>query len=131
MSQSDPIADMLAKIHNASVIHKECVDVPFSKVKQAMLEILKAENYIENLKCVDESSKKFIRVYLKYSGGNPAITGLQRRSRPGRRNYAAKDKIPYVLRGNGIVILSTSKGILTDRQAREIKVGGEILCYAW
>ena len=132
MSVSDPIADMLVKLKNASMVHKESVDVPFSKVANSILQILKRENYVENLKCIEDSSRKQLRVYLKYNTAKkPAITDIKRKSRPGLRLYCRSDKIPYVLRGKGIAIVSTSKGIMTDKEARLSKVGGEVLCWVW
>lgn len=132
MSISDPIADMLTKIRNASKIFKESTDIPFSKMNASILDILKKENYIENIKAMGEGIRKVSRVYLKYNGPRDAvITGIKRRSRPGLRVYAKFDEIPYVLRGKGLAVISTSKGIITDKQARSQKIGGEVLFYIW
>jgi len=133
MSISDPIADMLVKLKNASMVFKESVDVPFSKMTKSILEILKREQYIEDLKSIEEDVHKSIRVYLKYNAAKkePALSGIQRRSRPGRRIYVKSDEVPYVLRGRGIAIISTSRGIMTDKEARAQRLGGEVICYVW
>ncbi|MEW6534951.1 MAG: 30S ribosomal protein S8 [Candidatus Auribacterota bacterium] len=132
MSMTDPIADFLTRIRNAnSAQHKE-VDIPASKMKVEMARVLKEEGYIENYDVVESNVQGTIRVYLKYSPSNERIiTKLIRVSKPGKREYTGTDNIPRVLGGLGIAILSTPKGILTDRQAKREHVGGEILCYVW
>ena len=124
---TDPIADMLTRIRNAHLaLHKE-VSVPSSKMKEAMASILKQEGYVEDVTVDDRN----ITIALKYVKGRPAITGLKRISKPGLRVYAQCEELPKVLGGLGIAIVSTSKGVMTDKQAREAKVGGEVLAYIW
>jgi len=129
MSITDPIADFLTLIRNASRAKKESVDVPNSKMNKEILGILKKEGYISDFKTLDVS--KQARVYLKYVSNHSAIKNLRRISKPGLRVYASHKDIPNVLRGLGIAVISTPKGILTNKEARELKVGGEILCYIW
>jgi small subunit ribosomal protein S8 len=132
MSMTDPIADMLTRIRNAQKASHEEVDVPSSKVKINLVKILKAEGYIRNYKFVSEGAHKSIKVYLKYDEeGNPTINGLKRISKPSCRVYKRCSDIPKVLNGYGINIVSTSKGLLTDREARKLNVGGEVLCTMW
>ncbi|MBW2108695.1 MAG: 30S ribosomal protein S8 [Deltaproteobacteria bacterium] len=132
MSVSDPLADMLTRIRNAGMAKHGKVDIPASRIKLSLAKILKAEGYVRNYKVLKDKDHGVIRVYLKYHGGNQnVITGLKRLSKPGRRVYVKKKDIPSVLNGMGIAVLSTSKGILTDRQAREQNVGGELLCSIW
>lgn len=132
MSVTDPIADMLTVIRNASRAKKETCDVPASKLGQEILRILKSEGFIKNHKFIEDRKQGILRVYLKYGEENrSAITGLKRTSKPGLRHYVNKANIPEVLGGLGIAILSTSRGVLTDREAREAQVGGEVLCYVW
>lgn len=129
---TDPIADYLTRIRNANMVYHEKVDIPISKMKQAITEILKDEGFIKDYEIVEEGKRKLLRIYLKYgSNKERVITGLKRVSRPGRRIYVKKDEIPRVLGGLGIAILSTPKGVMTDRQARKIGLGGEVLCYVW
>ena len=130
MSMTDPIADMLTRIRNANKAFREKVDIPYSKLKFEIARILSEEGYIKNYKTVEEKGKSpVIRITLKYGDRRErVITSLTRASTPGRRNYQGKKSIPRVLGGLGVVILSTSKGVLTDRQARRQGVGGEILC---
>lgn len=129
MSITDPIADFLTLIRNASRAKKESVDVPNSKMNREILGILKKEGYISDFKPLDVS--KQARVYLKYVSNHSAIKNLRRISKPGLRVYASHKDIPNVLRGLGIAVISTPKGILTNKEARELKAGGEILCYIW
>jgi small subunit ribosomal protein S8 len=110
---------------------KENVNIPLSNMVKAVLEILKKQDYIENYKLIDDKKQGEARVYLKYIAGKPAIRGLKKISRPGLRKYVEGDKVPRVLRGRGLAILSTSKGIITDTEARQLNVGGEVLCYVW
>lgn len=132
MSLTDPIANMLTVIRNGLMSKKTKVDVPFSKISQEILGILKREKFVKDFKFMDDEKQGQLRVYLKYTKmGDPAIKGLKRISKPGLRTYVKKDKIPTVLSGLGIAILSTSRGIVTNLQAKEMRSGGEVLCYAW
>ena len=131
MYLTDPIADMLTRIRNANAVMHEKVDVPHSNLKDRLAEILKEEGYIANYKVVTDGNKKNIRVYLKYDGKERVIKGIKRISKPGRRVYSSVEDMPRVLSGLGIAIVSTSKGIVTDRVARRENVGGEILAYVW
>ena len=129
---SDPVADFLTRIRNASRAEHEKVDIPSSKLKLRMAEILKDEGFIKNFRVIEDNKQGVLRVYLKYGAGSERIiSGIVRVSRPGRRIYVTKDKIPRILGGMGIAILSTNVGLLTDREARERKVGGEVLCQVW
>lgn len=131
MYLTDPIADMLTRIRNANAVMHEKVDVPHSTLKDKIAEILKEEGYIANYKVVTDGNKKSIRVYLKYDGKDRVIKGIKRISKPGRRVYSSVEDMPRVLSGLGIAIVSTSKGIVTDRVARRENVGGEILAFVW
>ena len=131
MYLTDPIADMLTRIRNANAVMHEKVDVPHSNLKDRLAEILKEEGYIANYKVVTDGNKKNIRVYLKYDGKERVIKGIKRISKPGRRVYSSVEDMPRVLSGLGIAIVSTSKGIVTDRVARRENVGGEILAFVW
>jgi len=131
MSRTDLIADVFTMIRNATMAKKENVDVPASNTVKAILEILKRENYIENIKLIEDKKQGQVRVYLKYNVGKPAIRNIKRVSKPGLRVYVKRDKVPSVLRGRGIAIISTSKGIFTDKQAREALLGGEVLGFIW
>ena len=130
MQITDPIADMLTRIRNAGSARHETVDVPNSKMKKAIAEILLEEGYIKSFQLIDDGTQGVIRITLKYlPGKEKAIQGLRRVSKPGLRVYAGADELPQVLRGLGIAIISTSKGIMTDSQARQEGVGGEVLCF--
>ncbi|MBO6215863.1 MAG: 30S ribosomal protein S8 [Lachnospiraceae bacterium] len=133
MTMSDPIADMLTRIRNANTAKHDTVDVPSSKMKVAIAGILVDEGYIEKYDLVDEGSFQTIHITMKYDGvkKDKIISGIKRISKPGLRIYAAKDEIPSVLGGLGIAILSTNKGIITDKEARKLQVGGEVLAYVW
>lgn len=132
MFLTDPIADMLTRIRNANSAMHEKVDVPFPKEKLAIAKILKDEGYILNYKEIEEGNKKDIRVYLKFvDGKEKVIRGLKRISKPGRRVYTGVENMPTVLGGLGIAILSTPKGVITDKQCKAENVGGEVLCYVW
>lgn len=132
MSISDPIADMLTIIRNACMAKKEKVNIPASKLSEEILKVFKKEGYIQNYKFIEDNKQGMLRAYLKFTKGkDAAIIGLKRVSRPGLRIYAKKEKIPTVIGGLGVAVLSTSKGILTDKEAREKKIGGEVLCYIW
>ena len=131
MSRTDLISDVFTIIRNASCINKQVVNVPASSVIKSIADILKKEGYIENFKFIDDRKQGLLRVYLKYINGKPVINNLKRISKPGLRIYIKKDKIPFVLRGRGIAIISTSQGILTDREAREKTIGGEVIGHVW
>ena len=133
MQISDTIADMLTRIRNANTAKHDTVDIPASKIKVAIADILVDEGYIEKYELVDNGTFKDIRVTMKYTGSKKdrIISGLRRISKPGLRIYAPKDEIPQVLGGLGIAILSTNKGIITDKQARKEQVGGEVLAFVW
>ncbi|HUP36391.1 MAG TPA: 30S ribosomal protein S8 [Candidatus Limnocylindria bacterium] len=128
---SDPIADFLTRIRNASRAEHEKVDIPSSKLKLRMAEILKDEGFIKNFRIIEDNKQGTLRVYLKYAGNEKIISGIVRVSRPGRRIYVSKDKIPTILGGMGVAILSTSAGVMTDRQVRKQHLGGEVLAYVW
>lgn len=132
MVMTDPIADMLTRIRNANAVRHESVEIPASKIKRQIAEILKREGYIRDAEYIDDGKQGVIRIFLKYGPNNErVITGLKRISKPGLRVYAKSTEIPRVLRGLGIAILSTSKGVMTDKEARKAKVGGEVLAYIW
>lgn len=132
MSMTDPVADMLARIRNANIVRRHQVDLPGSKLKRSIAQILREEGFIENYQWVEDGIRKTIRLTLKYGPDRTrVITGLRRISRPGLRVYVGKTEVPRVLGGLGIAVLSTSRGIMTDRRARREGVGGEILCYVW
>ena len=132
MQITDPIADMLTRIRNAGSARHETVDVPASKMKKAIAEILLEEGYIRSYQLIDDGTQGVIRITLKYlPGKEPAILGLKRVSKPGLRVYAGADELPRVLRGLGIAIISTSRGIMTDKEARAAHVGGEVLAFVW
>ena len=132
MQLTDPIADMLTRIRNAGSARHETVDVPNSKMKKAIAEILLEEGYIKSFQLIDDGTQGVIRITLKYlPGKEKAIQGLRRVSKPGLRVYAGADELPQVLRGLGIAIISTSKGIMTDKKARAQHVGGEVLAFVW
>lgn len=129
---SDPIADMLTRIRNASSVFHDAVDVPASNLKKEVARILKEEGYIRDFKVTDDGKQGSIRIYLKYAPPKQqVISGIKRISKPGLRVYAKQDAIPRVLGGLGVAILSTSQGVMSDRDARRSKVGGEVLCYVW
>jgi small subunit ribosomal protein S8 len=128
---SDPIADFLTRIRNASRAEHEKVDIPSSKLKLRMAEILKDEGFIKNFRIIEDNKQGTLRVYLKYVGSEKIISGIVRVSRPGRRIYVTKDEIPTILGGMGVAILSTSAGVMTDRQVRKQHLGGEVLAYVW
>ncbi len=129
---TDPIADMLTRIRNANVVYREHVDVPASKMKREMARILREEGFIRDVELIEDTHRGTLRLYLKYGANREkVINGLRRISRPGLRVYAGLDELPRVLGGLGIAILSTSRGVMTEKQAREERVGGEVLCYVW
>ena len=133
MTMSDPIADMLTRIRNANTAKHDTVDVPSSKMKLAIADILVKEGYIASYEIVDDGAFKNIHMTLKYGAdkNEKVITGLRRISKPGLRVYAGKDEIPRVLGGLGIAILSTNQGVITDKEARKLQVGGEVLAFVW
>ena len=132
MQITDPIADMLTRIRNAGTAKHETVDVPASKMKVAIAQILLDEGYIKSFQLIDDGTQGIIRITLKYLANKErAIQGLKRGSKPGLRIYAGADELPQVLKGLGIAIISTSKGIMTDKQARKLHVGGEVLAFVW
>lgn len=131
MSRTDLIADAFTMVRNAILIRRENVDVPASNTLKSIFEILKNEGYIDNVKFIEDKRQGILRVYLKYLGAKSAIKNISRVSRPGLRMYVKHAKVPSVLRGRGIAIVSTSKGIVTDTKARELKLGGEIIGYVW
>ncbi|MFC4804200.1 30S ribosomal protein S8 [Filifactor villosus] len=132
MTMTDPIADMLTRIRNGITAKHETVDIPASNIKREIARILLEEGYIKGYDVIEDGKQGLIRVTLKYGKeGQKVILGLKRISKPGLRVYADKHTVPKVLNGLGISIVSTSKGILTDRQAREMGVGGEVICYVW
>jgi len=132
MQITDPIADLLTRIRNANSSKHESVDVPASNMKKAIVEILKEEGYIKEYQIIEDGKQGVIRITLKYGPKNEkVISGLKRVSKPGLRYYASADELPRVLKGLGIAIVSTSKGIMTDKEARKAHVGGEVLAFVW
>ncbi len=132
MSQTDPIADMLTRIRNAARIRRKEVMIPASKLKAEIARILKEEGYIRNFKVIDDNKQGLLSVSLKYTDDNTSvISGIRRISRPGRRLYCTRESIPKVLDGLGTAVISTSKGMMTDKKCADLGLGGEILCYIW
>jgi small subunit ribosomal protein S8 len=132
MSMTDPIADMLTRIRNANKEFKEKVDIPASKIKKEIIEILKQEGFVANYKFISDRKQGILRVYLKYAYPRErVIKKIKRISRPGLRIYKSFDQLPVVLNGLGMAVISTSKGIMTDQKARQARVGGEVVCYIW
>ena len=129
MSMSDPIADMLTRIRNAQLVEKAAVTMPASKLKVAIAQVLKDEGYIGGYRVVDDGGKRQLEIGLKYYAGRPVIERIERVSRPGLRIYKGRDAIPQVMNGLGVAIVTTPKGVMTDRKARASGVGGEVLCY--
>ncbi|MEG8946814.1 30S ribosomal protein S8 [Rosettibacter firmus] len=131
MPVTDPIADFLTRIRNAIKARKKYVDIPSSKMKVAIAEILKNNKFIRDYNVIEDNKQNILRIHLQYINGMSSITGLKRISTPGLHIYVDKDHIPRVLNGLGIAIISTSKGLLTDKQARRLSVGGEVICHVW
>jgi len=132
MTMTDPIADMLTRIRNACRARHDKVDIPSSKLKEQIARILKKEGYIKDYRFIEDGRQGVLRVYLKYGPDDqPVIEEIQRVSRPGRRVYVKGSDVPHVVRGIGIAVLSTSRGVITDSEARTAHVGGEVLCYVW
>ena len=132
MSMTDPVADMLTRVRNASVAKHPKVDVPSSKLKQEIARVLAETRFIDNFAVIEDGKQDVLRLYLRYDKGNRGlIRGIRRNSRPGLRFYSGKSGIPRIKRGLGIAIVSTSKGVMTDKEARQAGIGGEILCSVW
>lgn len=131
MPVTDPISDFLTRIRNASKAKKIRVDIPASNMKKSLAEILKQQKFIQDYAVVEDNKQNLLRVQLKYRNGTPAINGLKRISTPGLRVYKSSDELPRVLNGLGVAVISTPKGLLTDKEARKEAVGGEIVCYIW
>ena len=131
MAVTDPIADFLTRIRNASRAGKPRVDIPASSMKKSLAEILKSQSFIKDYAVIEDNKQNIIRVELKYTNGSPAISGLKRISKPGLRIYKNSKDLPRVLNGLGVAVISTPKGLLTDKDARTQSVGGEIVCYIW
>ena len=132
MTMTDPIADMLSRIRNASTAMHDEVDIPASKIKENIARILESEGYVDRFEMVQDNGHPLIRIHLRYSEERErAISGIRRISKPGRRVYRGAGELPRVLGGLGVAIISTSQGVMTDRQARRQKVGGEVLAYVW
>ncbi len=133
MTMSDPIADMLTRIRNANTAKHDTVDIPSSKMKLAIAQILVEEGYVKKYEVIEDGAFQTIRITLKYgaSKNDKIISGIKKISKPGLRVYAGKDELPRVLGGLGIAIISTSKGVITDKKARELEVGGEVLAFVW
>ena len=131
MVVNDPIADMLTRIRNAQIAKHDVVVLPASNTKKAIAKILLAEGYVKSVDFIDEAPQGSIKIVLKYNGKQPVIAGLKRISKPGLREYAKSEELPKVLGGLGIAIISTSKGLMTDKEARKEMIGGEVLAYIW
>lgn len=132
MTMSDPVADMLTRIRNANMVRHEKLEVPASNIKKEIAEILKREGFIRDVEYVEDNKQGIIRIFLKYGQNNErVITGLKRISKPGLRVYAKTNEVPKVLNGLGIALVSTSNGLLTDKEARAKQVGGEVVAYVW
>ena len=131
MQITDPIADLLTRIRNANSAKHETVEIPASNLKKAIVEILLEEGYIKNYQVIEDGKQGIIRVTLKYAQGEKVLTGLKRVSKPGLRIYAGAEELPRVLKGLGIAIISTSKGVMTDKKARKENIGGEVLAFVW
>ena len=132
MQITDVIADILTRIRNAGTAKHETVDVPASNVKNAIAQILVEEGYVKEVQIIDDGKQGVIRIYLKYTENKkPVISGIKRISKPGLRIYASKDELPKVLGGLGVAVISTSKGIMTDKKARNLGIGGEVMAYIW
>jgi len=129
MSMSDPVADMLTRIRNAQMVQKTTVAMPSSKLKVAIAQVLKDEGYVDSFSVVGETTKPQLEVVLKYYAGRPVIEHIERVSRPGLRIYKGRHDIPNVMNGLGVAIVTTPKGVMTDRKARQAGIGGEVLCY--
>lgn len=132
MTMTDPIADMLTRIRNANTVGHETVEIPASKMKKAIAEILKEEGYITDFEVIEDNKQGMIKVTMKYGANKEkVISGIKKISKPGLKVYAKANEVPKVLGGLGIAIISTSKGIVSDKEARKLGVGGEVICYVW
>jgi len=131
MSMTDPIADYLTRVRNAIKSEKKSVDIPYSKFKKNLTEILQSAKFITAYNEIESENKKYISVRLKYTGEKNVINGLRRVSKPGIRRYTSADKLPRVRNGLGMAVISTSKGLMSDKQARALGIGGEVICYVW
>lgn len=131
MAVTDPISDLLTRIRNASQAKHLRVDIPSSNMKKQLVSILKQQNFIEDFTEIEDTKQNILRVVLKYRNGVPAISGLERVSTPGLRIYKNSEKLPRVYNGLGVAVISTSKGLLTDKQAKSQSIGGEVVCYIW
>src|SRR5690606_4309262 len=132
MVMTDPIADMLTRIRNANMVRHEKLEIPASKIKREIAEILKREGFIRDAEFIEDDKQGIIRIFLKYGANNErVISGLKRISKPGLRVYVKSDEVPRVLGGLGIALISTSKGVITDKEARQQRIGGEVLAYVW
>lgn len=132
MSMTDPIADFLTRIRNANMVRHDSVEVPASKIKKDIAEILKSEGFVRDVEYIEDDKQGVIRVFLKYSADKTrVISGLKRISKPGLRTYVKSDDVPKALNGLGVAIISTSEGVITDKEARAKKIGGEVLAYVW
>ena len=132
MVMTDPIADLLTRIRNANMVRHEKLEVPASNIKKEIADILKREGFVRDVEFIEDNKQGIIRIFLKYGSSNErVITGLKRISKPGLRVYAKADEVPRVLNGLGIALVSTSQGVLTDKEARAKQVGGEVLAYVW
>ncbi len=131
MAMTDPIADMLTRIRNATEARMPVVDIPASGLKRELARVLQEKGFIKKFVVVDDGKQGILKVLLRYTDGEAAIQGIQRVSRPGLRNYASADKLPKVRNGLGYAIISTSKGVMTDHEARKMNVGGEVICKVW
>lgn len=132
MTMTDPIADMLTRVRNANMALHPVVEIPGSKIKRNLAEILKAEGFVKDYEWIEDDKQGIIKIHLKFGADRQrVITGLKRISKPGLRVYASKDELPKVLGGLGIAVISTSQGLVTDKVARKLGVGGEVVCYVW
>ncbi len=131
MSMTDPIADMLTRIRNACMAKLDRVDMPNSSLKANIAKLMKEQGYISNYRLIKDGKQGILRIFLKYQDGKPVILGLRRISKPGRRVYCGKDELPRIRGGFGMAVVSTSKGVMTDAQARQDGVGGEVICAIW
>ena len=132
MTMTDPIADMLTRIRNANTVGHETVEIPASKMKKSIAEILKEEGYIEDFDIIDDNKQGIIKITMKYGANKEKVmTGIKKISKPGLNVYAKANDVPRVLGGLGIAIISTSKGVVSDKEARKMGVGGEVICYVW
>jgi small subunit ribosomal protein S8 len=128
---TDPIADLFTRIRNGLMVGHSKIDIPSSRMKLRIVEILRDEGYIQSFRNFEDNKQGILRVYLKYHDDNPVITGIKRISKPGRRSYVGREKIPRVLNGLGTAIISTSSGVVTDRECKEKGIGGEVLGFVW